>query len=313
MFGQTSLPTDNPSLALQVDTDQVTDVASESRTRSVWTGFGFATLMLLAVSACALLLPTSHADAESSRLVPAVAGFAPIGSSFRSAVQTGASTASRASAPLATGGDSRRAVLSKVFGGAALLAAPQLAGAVKATTGLSSQFTGDYEDPNHPGCLRTIKVVGAKTGADGRKSRNPSAIIEGWDGPANPNLVRLNGEVENLQFALQNADAAAEPEVMGKLEKAKAARDKVASQKKACVGQPERADVWKLTSKIAEDDSTTLIDFSSVGGPQNLLGRAETVDGTMSIVFPDGNRWTKMPKGTPERRPKDLKTLTSGE
>ena len=45
-------------------------------------------------------------------------------------------------APLDTSGSSRRAVLGKVFGGAALVAGPQLAGAVKAMTGLSSQFTG---------------------------------------------------------------------------------------------------------------------------------------------------------------------------
>jgi len=61
----------------------------------MWTGIGFATLMLFAVSACALLPLTSHADAASSRLVPHIA-FAPMRSSFRPAVQSGASTASRA-------------------------------------------------------------------------------------------------------------------------------------------------------------------------------------------------------------------------
>merc|ERR1719353_1953736 len=111
-----------------------------------------------------------------------------------SAVVAGLSLGFTPGAPLDTS-SSRRAVLSKVFGGAALLASPQLAGAVKATTGLSSQFTGDYNDPNHPDCLRTIKVVGAKVGADGRKSRNPSANIIGWDGPVDPNLARLNDEV----------------------------------------------------------------------------------------------------------------------
>ena len=49
-----------------------------------------------------------------------------------------------------TAGATRRAVLSKVFGGAVAIAAPQLAGAVTAKTGLSSQFTGDYNDPLHP-------------------------------------------------------------------------------------------------------------------------------------------------------------------
>ena len=64
-------------------------------------------------------------------------------------------------APLDTS-STRRAVLGQALGGAALLVSPQLAGAVSARTGLSSKFTGDYDDPNHPGCLRTIKVVGAK-------------------------------------------------------------------------------------------------------------------------------------------------------
>merc|ERR1719310_563601 len=125
------------------------------------------------------------------------------------AVVAGLSLGFTPGAPLDTSSSSRRAVLSTVFGGAALLAAPQLAGAVKATTGLSSQFTGDYDDPGHPGCLRTIKVVGAKVGPDGRKSRNPSAYVTGYDGPADPRLARLNGEVESAQKALSEAEAVA--------------------------------------------------------------------------------------------------------
>merc|ERR1719353_2413521 len=125
-----------------------------------------------------------------------------------SAVVAGLSLGFTPGAPLDTA-TGRRAVLSKVFGGAALLAAPQLAGAVKATTGLSSKFTGDYDDPMHPDCLRTIKVVGAKVGADGRKSRNPSAYITGWDGPPDPRLVSLNGEVDSAQAQLNEAQATA--------------------------------------------------------------------------------------------------------
>ena len=245
-------------------------------------------------------------------------------------------------APLDTAGSTRRVVLGQlgqVFGGAALLAAPQLASAVKATTGLSSQFTGDFDDPKHPGCLRTIKVVGAKVGADGRKSRNPSAYVTGWDGPEDPNLVRLNGEVDSAAAALSEAEAAAKAATDGaaaadeaaadaakaaaakasakasdakaKLEAAEAARDKAASQKKACSGRPEQADVWKLTSTVAEDDSTIRVDFSPKGGPRNVLGKAETLDGVTTIVFPDGNRWTKVPNGTPDRKPKELKTLST--
>jgi len=252
-------------------------------------------------------------------------------------------------APVDAGANTRRAVLSKVFGGAALLAAnPQLAHAVKATTGLSSQFTGDYNDPNHPECLRTIKVVGAKVGPDGRKSRNPSAYVTGWDGPEDPKLAGLNGEVYSLQTQLSEAETAAKAaaeaaakaapaegaaeeaaaaakaadaaakaaeakaaEAKSKLDVATAARDKVAMAKRACVGRPEQSDVWKLTSTVAEDDSAIRIDFSPKGGPANLVGKAENLAGEMAIVFPDGNRWTKVPQGTPERRPKELKTKSS--
>ena len=45
------------------------------------------------------------------------------------------------------------------------------------------------------------------------------------------------------------------------------------------------------------------------GGPARLLGKGENLDGNTAIVFPDGNRWTKVAAGTPERKPKDLKTL----
>jgi len=273
-----------------------------------------------------------------------------------SAVVAGLSLGLTPGARLDAGVNTRRAVLSKAFGGAALLAThPQLASAVKATTGLSSQFTGDYNDPNHPECLRTIKVVGAKVGPDGRKSRNPSAYVTGWDGPVDPKLAGLNGEVEAAAAAAAEAEAAAKAaaaetaakvaaaegaaeeaaeaakaaakaaeasakaaeakavDAKGKLEAAMAARDKVATAKTACVDRPTQSDVWKLTSTVAEDDSTIRIDFSPKGGPPNVVGKAENFGGEMAIVFPDGNRWTKVPQGTPQRRPKELKTKNTDE
>jgi len=51
------------------------------------------------------------------------------------------------------------------------------------------------------------------------------------------------------------------------------------------------------------------IDFSPKGGPEKLLAKYE--DG--GIVFPDGNKWTKVARGTPLRRPKDMSTLKSEE
>merc|ERR1719473_1503459 len=74
----------------------------------------------------------------------------------------------------------RRELLSQLVAGAAL-AAPLAANAVSARTGQSSVFTGEYDDPKHPGCLRSVKVVGPKLGADGRKRRNPVAYVKGVD------------------------------------------------------------------------------------------------------------------------------------
>merc|ERR1719258_721470 len=70
------------------------------------------------------------------------------------------------------------------FGSGATAAAilpASVANAVKAQTGASSVFTGEYDDPKHPGCLRSVKVVGAKMGPDGRKQRNPTAYVKGVD------------------------------------------------------------------------------------------------------------------------------------
>jgi len=51
-------------------------------------------------------------------------------------------------------------------------------------TGAASAFTGDYDDPNHPGCLRQVKVVGAPmNGVSGTRSAFPVIEITGWDGP----------------------------------------------------------------------------------------------------------------------------------
>jgi len=74
---------------------------------------------------------------------------------------------------------SRRGLLSAAAAAAALPALPALA--VSARTGMSSPFTGEYDDANHPGCLRSVKVVGAKQGADGRRERFPTAYIKGTD------------------------------------------------------------------------------------------------------------------------------------
>mmetsp|Transcript_22802 Transcript_22802/g.52264 ORF Transcript_22802/g.52264 Transcript_22802/m.52264 type:complete len:193 (-) Transcript_22802:101-679(-) len=146
-------------------------------------------------------------------------------------------------------------------GAAAITLSPPEAEAAALKTGIKSPFTGDYEDPNHPGCLRQVKVVGAPLRGDGTRPVNPVMEIVGYDG---------NGS------------------------------DKV------CTERPTRADLWKIKGKV-KSDTEVLIDFSPKGGPSDLVGKYDK-DG---IVFPDGNKWTKIPYGTPDRRPKDMSTLTA--
>merc|ERR1740133_610678 len=77
---------------------------------------------------------------------------------------------------------SRRAFLSQLAAAGTAASIPSLsAHAISARTGLSSPFTGEYDAPNHPGCLRSVKVVGAKLDASGRKGP-PLAYVKGVDG-----------------------------------------------------------------------------------------------------------------------------------
>lgn len=158
----------------------------------------------------------------------------------------------------------RRAAFGQLLGagaGAFLAASmPQPASATAAKTGGANPFTGDYNDPNHPECLRQVKVVGAPLKGDGTRSPYPVIEIVGYDG---------NGG-------------------------------------KVCTERPTRDDLWKVEGTI-KGPNTAFIDFSPKGGPDKLLAKYE--DG--GIVFPDGNKWTKVARGTPARRPKDMSTLKS--
>ena len=144
---------------------------------------------------------------------------------------------------------------------AATVAAPPAEAAGSIKTGPASVFTGDYNDPNHPECLRQVKVFGAPLRADGTRSSYPIIEITGYDG---------KGEGAT------------------------------------CTERPTRADLWKIQGKV-KSNTEALIDFSPKGGPANLGAKFEA-DG---IVFPDGNKWTKVPTGTNNRRPVDMSTLKS--
>jgi hypothetical protein len=160
---------------------------------------------------------------------------------------------------------SRRGAFGLIASGAAsaafMLGQPQAASAAAAKTGAASPFTGDYNDPNHPECLRQVKVVGAPLRADGSRSAYPVIEVTGYDGKGDS---------------------------------------------KICTDRPTRADLWKVEGTVKSGNSA-IIDFSPKGGPSNLVATYE--DG--GIVFPDGNKWTKVTRGTPNRRPEDMSTLKS--
>ena len=153
----------------------------------------------------------------------------------------------------------RRQFFAGVAGAALAASAAQPAFAAKVLTGGSSPWTGEYDDPNHPSCLRQVKVVGAPLRGDGTRSPYPIVEVRGYD-----------------------------------------------STGPICTEPPSsRSDIWMVKGVLKNNQAT--LDFSGKGGPKDLLAKYE--DG--SIVFPDGNKWTKVIGGTPDRFPKDMKTLKS--
>lgn len=160
----------------------------------------------------------------------------------------------------------RRNFFGAVGGAAAATAvaigAPESANAAGIKTGIANPFTGDYDDPNHPGCLRQVKVVGAPMRADGSRPLYAVVEVTGYDGK--------DGE-------------------------------------KICKEKPTRADLWKVVGKTKGGDEAFL-DFSVKGGPSDLVGKW---DGS-GIVFPDGNKWTKLNYAPRDRRPSDMATLSDG-
>lgn len=156
---------------------------------------------------------------------------------------------------------------------------------MKAKTGLSSVFTGQYDDPNHVDCAREIKVP----------TRPP---LYAWS-KAPIFLVWSCRAVLETAYDPRSRDC--DPGVCFQVtgtpldSAGRRSRNKVAivtgtDGKPFCTDVPEgEQKKWKLSGTVAEDDKTVLIDFSSKGGPTNLVGKWDK-DG---IVFPDGNKWTK--------------------
>jgi hypothetical protein len=106
----------------------------------------------------------------------------------------------------------RRNFFGQLAGAAAVMAvgAPEAKAALK--TGASNPFTGDYDDPNHPGCLRQVKVVGAPQKADGTRSKYPLLEVTGYDGkgdsamctdrPTRDDLWKVSGQVKSQTEAV---------------------------------------------------------------------------------------------------------------
>lgn len=131
-------------------------------------------------------------------------------------------------------------------------------------TGAANSFTGDYDDPNHPGCLRQVKVVGGPLNGSGTRSAFPVIEIVGYDNEK--------------------------------------------GESKVCKERPPSRDyLWEVKGSV-RSPSTALVDFSRRGGPEDpILVKYENG----GIVFPDGNKWKKIPEQK-DRRPKDLSTLSDG-
>ena len=109
----------------------------------------------------------------------------------------------------------RRAALGQLLGagaGAVLaVSMPQAASAAYLKTGGANPFTGDYNDPNHPDCLRQVKVVGAPLKGDGTRSGYPVIEVVGYDGkggkvctdrPTRDDLWKVEGTVKSSDTAV---------------------------------------------------------------------------------------------------------------
>lgn len=103
----------------------------------------------------------------------------------------------------------RRAAFGKILGAGAgaflATSMPQAASATAAKTGAANPFSGDYNDPNHPECLRQVKVVGAPLKGDGTRSPYPVIEVVGYDGkggkvctdrPTRDELWKVEGTVK---------------------------------------------------------------------------------------------------------------------
>jgi hypothetical protein len=163
----------------------------------------------------------------------------------------------------------RRQILSKVAAAVGAIGASPMAALARnknQVTGASSKFTGEYEDSNHPGCLRSIKVVAPRMEPTGYRGPYPLAIIKGVDGlPAGSSSCPdgVKPTIEEL-WTIEG----------------------------------------EVTTDDDDDVETLRVDFTPKGGPKGVIAKFDETGGKPGILFPDGNKWMKIKDGTPDRRPK---------
>mmetsp|Transcript_15471 Transcript_15471/g.34068 ORF Transcript_15471/g.34068 Transcript_15471/m.34068 type:complete len:168 (-) Transcript_15471:75-578(-) len=147
----------------------------------------------------------------------------------------------------------------------ALLAAALLSFAPAFTSGATPQSRRDV--------LSSMGLVAAPAAVAGLSLgvEEVQAIGPPWAGrysdPQHPNCKRLISEVTLNGMRVDGRDG-----------------------KPGC-GEGVKAEVWAIRAAFKEQGSNeALFDFSFKGGPKDVVGKW---DGS-GIVFPDGNKWTKM-------------------
>mmetsp|Transcript_35360 Transcript_35360/g.84076 ORF Transcript_35360/g.84076 Transcript_35360/m.84076 type:complete len:194 (-) Transcript_35360:62-643(-) len=153
-------------------------------------------------------------------------------------------------------GVSRRNVIAGLIGGASLAAVNIIVPAnANADT---SPYTGEYDDPNHPGCVRSVKVIAQKSS---KRKNKPAVVSKGRF----PNLQPEVRFPQTEQVVIRGTDGPGG----------------------SCANGDAAVKPWSLTGYV-NDSGNLFMDFTPKGGPKDLVA---TYDG--GIKWPDGNTWTR--------------------
>jgi hypothetical protein len=155
-----------------------------------------------------------------------------------------------------------------------LFGAPQ----ASARTGPTSPFTGEYDDPNHPGCERSVKVSPRSLQQD--VTACCAVVLRVLFGAGAHTTLRLAlGEQVTGQTLGPDGRRRREPQVIIR---------GTDSSTGTCTPGDAEVKPWRLTGYVTEKGDKMFVDFSPKGGPKDLVA---TYEG--GIKFPDGNTWTR--------------------